>query len=119
MSVGSSPPGDQCAGGVVLRPWAPHRLGLGDAGGLRIGLAPYNDDSDIDRLLSALADYCLIKCRAPGMFRMTDEAGGDDKVLCVPETDPRLEHLRDINHVSRFDRLEIQQFFEATLEIPG
>ena len=27
---------------------------------------------------------CLIKCRAIGMFRMTDEAGGDDKVLCVP-----------------------------------
>ncbi len=43
---------------------------------------------------------CLISCRAIGMFRMTDEAGGDDKVLCVPSTDPRLEHLRDINHVS-------------------
>src|SRR3954454_6050129 len=39
----------------------------------------------------------LIKCRAIGMFRMTDEAGGDDKVLCVPSTDPRLEHIRDIN----------------------
>src|SRR3546814_4260464 len=24
----------------------------------------------------------LIKCRSIGMFRMTDEAGGDDKVLC-------------------------------------
>ena len=33
---------------------ASRRLGLGDAGGLRIGLAPYNDDSDVDRLLSAL-----------------------------------------------------------------
>ena len=42
---------------------------------------------------------CLIRCRAIGMFRMTDEAGGDDKVLCVPAHDPRLEHLRDINHV--------------------
>ena len=40
---------------------------------------------------------CLIRCRAIGMFRMTDEAGGDDKVLCVPATDPRLEHLRDIS----------------------
>jgi inorganic pyrophosphatase len=27
---------------------------------------------------------CLIRCRAIGMFRMTDEKGGDDKVLCVP-----------------------------------
>jgi cysteine desulfurase family protein (TIGR01976 family) len=31
------------------------RLGLGDAGGLRVGLAPYNDDEDVDRLLTALA----------------------------------------------------------------
>src|SRR5213079_518078 len=49
---------------------------------------------------------CLIKCRAIGMFRMTDEAGGDDKVLCVPSADPRLEHMRDINHLPKFDRLE-------------
>lgn len=56
---------------------------------------------------------CLIKCRAIGMFRMTDEAGGDDKVLCVPSTDPRQEHIRDINHVPKFDRLEIQHFFEV------
>jgi inorganic pyrophosphatase len=63
---------------------------------------------------------CLIKCRAIGMFRMTDEAGGDDKVLCVPSTDPRLEHLRDIDHVSKFDRLEIQHFFEVYKDLePG
>ena len=63
---------------------------------------------------------CLIRCRAIGMFRMTDEAGGDDKVLCVPTHDPRLEHLRDINHVSKFDRLEIQHFFEVYKDLePG
>ena len=56
---------------------------------------------------------CLIQCRTIGMFRMTDEAGGDDKVLCVPATDPRQEHLRDIHHVPEFDRLEIQHFFEV------
>ena len=54
------------------------------------------------------------------MFRMKDEAGGDDKVLCVPSHDPRLEHLRDINHVSKFDRLEIQHFFEVYKDLePG
>ena len=46
------------------------------------------------------------------MFRMTDEEGGDDKVLCVPARDPRQEHLRDIHHVPEFYRLEIQHFFE-------
>jgi inorganic pyrophosphatase len=62
----------------------------------------------------------VVRCRAIGMFRMTDEKGGDDKVLCVPASDPRLEHLRDINHVPSFDRLEIQHFFEVYKELePG
>jgi cysteine desulfurase family protein (TIGR01976 family) len=32
-------------------------LGLGDTGGLRVGLAPYTDRSDVDRLLSGLRDF--------------------------------------------------------------
>jgi inorganic pyrophosphatase len=63
---------------------------------------------------------CLIRCRAIGMFRMRDEKGGDDKVLCVPATDPRQEHLRDIHHLPEFDRLEIQHFFEVYKDLePG
>ncbi len=63
---------------------------------------------------------CVIKCRALGMYRMTDEAGGDDKVLCVPSNDPRMEHLRDIFHVSEFDRLEIEHFFTVYKDLePG
>ena len=63
---------------------------------------------------------CLIACRAIGMFRMTDEKGGDDKVLCVPVADPRLAHLQDINDVPDFDRLEIQHFFEVYKDLePG
>jgi inorganic pyrophosphatase len=63
---------------------------------------------------------CVIRARAIGMFRMKDEAGGDDKVLCVPSTDPRQEHLRDIHHMSEFDRLEIQHFFEVYKDLePG
>jgi inorganic pyrophosphatase len=56
---------------------------------------------------------CLIKCRAIGMFRMRDEKGKDDKVLCVPATDPRVAHLRDITDVPEFDRREIQHFFQV------
>jgi inorganic pyrophosphatase len=63
---------------------------------------------------------CQIMCRAIGMYRMTDEAGGDDKVLCVPANDPRLEHLRDIFHVPRFERLEIEHFFSVYKDLePG
>jgi len=36
---------------------ASRRLGLGDAGGLRVGLAPYTNEDDIDRLLDGLASF--------------------------------------------------------------
>ncbi|NEB00857.1 cysteine desulfurase-like protein [Streptomyces sp. SID13726] len=36
---------------------ASRHLGLGDTGGLRVGLAPYNDLEDVDRLLTGLADF--------------------------------------------------------------
>ncbi|HZN20486.1 MAG TPA: inorganic diphosphatase [Micromonosporaceae bacterium] len=63
---------------------------------------------------------CLIRCRAIGMYRMRDEKGGDDKVLCVPAEDPRLTHLRDIDDVAEFDRLEIQHFFTVYKDLePG
>ena len=42
---------------------------------------------------------CLIRCRAIGMFRMRDEKGADDKVLCVAATDPRMAHLK--RHIRR------------------
>ncbi len=34
---------------------ASRRLGLGDSGGLRVGLAPYTGTDDVDRLLTGLA----------------------------------------------------------------
>ncbi|OEU88223.1 cysteine desulfurase [Streptomyces abyssalis] len=36
---------------------ASRHLGLGDGGGLRVGLAPYNNTEDVDRLLEGLADF--------------------------------------------------------------
>ena len=56
---------------------------------------------------------CLIRCRAIGMFRMRDEKGADDKVLCVAATDPRMARYKEISDVSDFDLLEIQHFFEV------
>ncbi|HKG51723.1 MAG TPA: cysteine desulfurase-like protein [Actinomycetales bacterium] len=37
---------------------ASRHLGLGDSGGLRVGLAPYSDDDDVDRLLAGLRGFC-------------------------------------------------------------
>ena len=63
---------------------------------------------------------CLVTARAIGMFRMTDEAGPDDKVLCVSANDPRQSHLQDIGDLSIFEKLEIQHFFEVYKDLePG
>ena len=63
---------------------------------------------------------CLVSARPIGVFRMTDEAGGDDKILCVPAQDPRDAHITELEHVSEFDRLEIQHFFETYKDLePG
>ena len=62
----------------------------------------------------------LIRCRAIGMFRMRDEAGGDDKIMCVPANDPRKNNLQDITDMPEFERLEIQHFFETYKDLePG
>lgn len=45
---------------------ASRHLGLGDTGGLRVGLAPYTDDEDVDRLLAGLADFLDPAARTRG-----------------------------------------------------
>jgi inorganic pyrophosphatase len=63
---------------------------------------------------------CVVSCRAIGMFNMSDEAGGDDKLLCVPAGDVRKSHIKEIDDVSKFDLSEIQHFFEVYKELePG
>ncbi|MCD0444309.1 inorganic diphosphatase [Glycomyces sp. A-F 0318] len=63
---------------------------------------------------------CVIRARAIGMFRMRDEKGVDDKVLCVPAEDPRKDRFKDIADVPEFDRLEIQHFFTVYKDLePG
>ena len=52
----------------------------------------------------------IVPARVLGVFKMTDEAGGDDKLLCVID-DPRWAHLQDIEDVSQFQRDEIGHFF--------
>jgi inorganic pyrophosphatase len=84
-------------------------------------LAPDGDPLDALVLLEEPTfPGCLIRCRAIGMFRMRDEKGPDDKVLCVAATDPRMAHLTDIGDVPEFDLLEIRHFFEVYKELePG
>ncbi len=62
----------------------------------------------------------LIECRAIGMFRMQDEMGGDDKVLCVPIADIRQDNLRNLTDLPDLTLLEIEHFFSVYKDLePG
>ena len=63
---------------------------------------------------------CLVAARPIGMFHMRDEAGGDDKIICVPADDPRKSNIRELEHIGEHTRLEIQHFFEVYKDLePG
>ncbi|AFP42388.1 Inorganic pyrophosphatase Ppa [Mycolicibacterium smegmatis MC2 155] len=54
---------------------------------------------------------CVVEARPVAMFKMTDEAGGDDKLLCVPAGDPRWDHIQDVGDISQFELDAIKHFF--------
>ena len=54
---------------------------------------------------------CTIAARVVGVFWMTDDKGRDSKILCVPDSDPRWSHVRDLADVPRHLLDEIEHFF--------
>lgn len=61
----------------------------------------------------------LVEARPVGVFKMTDESGGDDKILCVVN-DVRTESVQDIADVNKYTLAEIQHFFMTYKELePG
>lgn len=52
----------------------------------------------------------IVKARPVGVFKMVDEAGGDDKLLCVLD-DPRFEDFQNVGDISQFTLDEIEHFF--------
>ena len=54
---------------------------------------------------------CMIEVKPIGLFRMEDDQGVDDKVLCVPLTDPGWNTLESLDGVSEQLQNEIAHFF--------
>jgi inorganic pyrophosphatase len=56
---------------------------------------------------------CHIRARAVGLFRMTDEKGPDEKILCVPLRDPMWSTVQDIDDLPESTLKEIEHFFQV------
>jgi inorganic pyrophosphatase len=63
---------------------------------------------------------CVIPAKPIALFKMRDEKGVDDKIVCVPLDDPNWRHVERLEDLPQQLRDEITNFFDVykTLE-PG
>lgn len=54
---------------------------------------------------------CLIEARPVGLFKMWDEKGPDEKILCVPISDPLWNYIASLSDVPPHLLKEIEHFF--------
>jgi inorganic pyrophosphatase len=62
---------------------------------------------------------CLIPVKAIGEFKMSDEKGIDDKIICVPLHDPYWNGYEQLDELPLLLRQEIEQFFGIYKDLEG
>jgi inorganic pyrophosphatase len=62
---------------------------------------------------------CRIRVRPVGLFRMTDEKGEDEKILCVPLRDPMWSSVEDLDGLPGSLLDEIEHFFQVYKDLEG
>jgi inorganic pyrophosphatase len=61
----------------------------------------------------------VIPVKVLGVFRTRDEAGQDDKLLCVPQEDPNWNGMEELEDVPETLRTEIEHFWAIYKEPEG
>jgi inorganic pyrophosphatase len=56
---------------------------------------------------------CIIEANPVGVFMMWDEKGMDEKILCVPVSDPLWNYVKSLSDVPPHLLKEIQHFFSV------
>lgn len=56
---------------------------------------------------------CIVPVDPIGLFRMEDEAGPDDTLLCVPLHDPGWNGMKALDDLPQQVRSEIEHFFSV------
>lgn len=56
---------------------------------------------------------CMIESKPIGLFKMWDEKGPDEKILCVPILDPLWNHIEQLSDVPPHLLKEIEHFFSV------
>jgi inorganic pyrophosphatase len=75
-------------------------------------LAPDGDPLDVLVCVSEPTfPGCIVEAKTVGLFKMADEKGPDDHVVCVPFADPGWNYLEDVHDLPAQLRAEIGHFF--------
>lgn len=56
---------------------------------------------------------CVMEVKPIGVFHMTDEKGPDEKIICVPISDPIWNKLQNITDMNPHQLREIEHFFQV------
>lgn len=56
---------------------------------------------------------CVIEVKPIGVFHMADEKGPDEKILCVPVSDPAAQKITDLTDMNPHLMKEIEHFFRV------
>ena len=56
---------------------------------------------------------CIIAARPVGMLQMIDGGDRDEKILCVPDKDPRYSHVKSLKDIAQHRLDEIAEFFRS------
>jgi inorganic pyrophosphatase len=76
-------------------------------------LAPDGDPLDVLVCVSEPTfPGCVVLTKVIGLFKMSDEKGPDDHVVCVPWNDPVWNTLNDVGDLPDLLRKEIGHFFD-------
>ena len=56
---------------------------------------------------------CVMEVKPIGVFHMTDEKGPDEKIICVPVSEPIWNKLNDLSDMNPHMLKEIEHFFQV------
>ncbi len=74
------------------------------------------DNDPLDAMVfftEATVPGCLVEVKPIAVFKMADDKGPDEKIICVPVSDPIMNKLNDLSDLNIHTLKEFEHFFQV------